>query len=180
MKEYPPLEFSLQFNPNEPVSMNFRFPTAPAYLSNDYNQKCKVEFVSAGVKGVMTASENTIYIVFKGISSNQYRLLNDKATIGGVANTIRTREFVNTPLSAIFFAHDDPSGTAGKGAFNNGNIITNGNAYIVTDAVWGKEVNLELRETVEAGTGADPSNRVITPNTSISLVMRITPFSEGC
>lgn len=180
MKEYPPLEFSLQFNPNDAVSMNFRFPTAPAYLDNKYNQKCKIEFVSMGASAVMSANETTVYIIFNGISSNQYRLFPDKATIGGVANSLRSREFINTPLSCIFYCHEDPSSASGRGQFNNGNIITNGNAYIVSDAVWGKEVNLQVREVINAGLGADANNSLITPNCDISIVMRITPFTEEC
>lgn len=60
MKEYPPLEFSLQFNPSVAETMKFRFPTAPVFLDNNYNQKCKVEFVSMGLSAVGSANETTL------------------------------------------------------------------------------------------------------------------------
>lgn len=175
MKEYPPLEFSLQFNPSEADSLRFRFPTAPAFLDKNYNQKCKVEFVSLGVATAASAAETTIYIIFNGIPSNQYRLL----PIKNAANALISREFVNTPLSAIFYTHDDPSGASGKGQFNNGNIITNGGAYVVCNSVWGQEVRLEVREITGTGLGAQAVNQLNNTDTDISLVMRITPFSEN-
>ena len=175
MKKYPPLEFSLQFNPSVAQTMRFRFPTAPAYLDDNYNQKCKVEFVSLGVGAATSANETTLYITFNGVSSNQYRLL----PIKDDTNALISREFVNIPLTAIFYTHDT-SGATAQGQFNNGNIITNGDAYIISSAVWGQEVNLELLEIVGTGLGGDAVSAKITANTNISLTMRISPFSEEC
>lgn len=177
MKENTPFEFSLQFNPSVAESMRFRFPTAPAYLdANTYNQKCKVEFISMGLSAAASANETTLYFVFNGIPSNQYRLL----PIKDAANALISREFVNTPLSALLYTHDDSGGTQGKGQFNNGNVITNGGAYVICNSVWGQEVKLEVREIVATGLGGFAQNSVINPNVNMSLVMRITPFTEDC
>lgn len=175
MKKYPPLEFTFQFNPNDPLTTNFRFPTAPAYLDDNYNQKCKIEFVSVGVSAPLSGAENTLYIMFNGISSNQYRLL----PIKDAANNLLRREFVNTPLSAVLYSHDNAA-AVGKGQFNNGNIVTNGDSEIVTSAVWGKEVNMEVREVINCGIAANDANLLKGTNTNISICMRITPFSEEC
>lgn len=177
MKKNMPIEFSFQFNPSVAATTRMRFPTAPAFLDAEtYNQKCKVEFVSMGISAVSSVNETTIYLVFNGIPSNQYRLL----PIKDGANALVSREFINTPLTAVFFTHDDPSGASGKGQFNNGNIITNGGAYVVCNSVWGQEVNLELREIVGTGLGGDANNAKISPDVNISVVMRITPITEDC
>lgn len=176
MKKNMPIEFSFQYNPSVADSTRMRFPTAPAFLDADtYNQKCKVEFVSMGLNAVASVNETTLYLVFNGIPSNQYRLLPIKD-----GTDLISREFINTPLTAIFYTHDDGGGTAGKGQFNNGNIITNGDAYVVCNSIWGQEVKLELREIVGTGLGGDANNVLITPNVNISVVMRITPITEDC
>ena len=175
MKKYPPLEFTFQFNPSVPLTQSFRFPTAPAYLDDNYNQKCKVEFVSVGISAALSGAENTLYIMFNGISSNQYRLL----PIKDAANNLLSREFINTPLSAVIYSHDTLA-AVGKGQLNNGNVVTSGTNEIITSAVWGKEVKLEVREIVNCGIAGDAANLFKDTNSNISICMRITPFSEEC
>lgn len=177
MKDEYPVEFSLTFNLGADARASGRhiiFPTAPFYLdAKTYNQKCKVEFVSLASDANVSANEVTIYIEFRGVKSNQWRLNRTK----DAANVLVSQEFVQTPLTCIFDTH------AGGTNINSGNLSIGSSNFVICDNFWGTQAEIGLKQTIGSGLGTDVNFADVPAGVAnITLLMRVTPFSmeKGC